>query len=173
MHIDGRTNSEALTAAGGTPPSGPRIAQSSRDLEFLSSDGGSRERPFVPADAAGGKSGTVTARRANRKAEPGLEVGASQTPGSSMSFGLAKPIIAGQASSPSDSFQFAGHRSSRPANLPRSLPAFSSTVALLKAIDIAEALTDSIGNLLLFLFIITVALSTPVVLWALLFLDLG
>ena len=68
---------------------------------FISSDGGSRERPFVPADAAGGKSGTVTNIRANRKAEPGLEIGASQMPGSSMSFGLTKPIIAGQASRPS------------------------------------------------------------------------
>jgi hypothetical protein len=35
MHIDGHTNSEALTAAGGTPPSGPRIALGvSRDLRI-------------------------------------------------------------------------------------------------------------------------------------------
>jgi hypothetical protein len=73
-------------------------------IRIHSSDGGSRERPFDPADAAGVKSGSVITRRANRKAEPGLEIGASKMPGSSMSFGLAEPIVAGQAPSPSESF---------------------------------------------------------------------
>lgn len=142
------TNSEALTAAGGTPPSGPRIALGvSRDLEFHSSDGPGKinRRNALPCVAQAAKRIQERAETANSLGVPG----------------------------PSDAFQLAGHRSSRPANLLGSLPAFSSTVALLKAIDIAEALTDRIGMLLLFLFIISIALSTPVVLWALLFLDLG
>jgi hypothetical protein len=65
------------------------------------SDGGSRKQPFDPADAAGVKSGTVTfdgqTGRPNRD-----KVGASQTPGSSMSFAANKPITAGQAPGPSD-----------------------------------------------------------------------
>lgn len=67
----------------------------------MKSEGGSREQPFDPADAAGVKSGTVTfdgqTGRPNRD-----EVGASQTPGSSMSFAADKPIAAKQALRPSD-----------------------------------------------------------------------
>ena len=69
--------------------------------EAKKSEGGSRKQPFDPADAAGVKSGTVTfdgqTGRPNRD-----EVGASQTPGSSMSFAADKPIAAEQALRPSD-----------------------------------------------------------------------
>jgi hypothetical protein len=69
--------------------------------EGKESEGGSRKQPFDPADAAGVKSGTVTfdgqTGRPNRD-----EVGASQTPGSSMSFAADKPIVAEQAFRPSD-----------------------------------------------------------------------
>jgi hypothetical protein len=84
------TNSTALTAAGGTPPSGPRIAQSSRDLEFHSSDGPGKtnRRNALPCVAQAAKRIQERAETANSLGVPG----------------------------PSDSFQFAGHRSSRPAN---------------------------------------------------------
>jgi hypothetical protein len=69
--------------------------------EIHSSDGGSRGLPFDPADAAGVKSGTVT-ETGKQEGRTGSEVGASQTPGSSMSFGPAKPITAEQAFGPSE-----------------------------------------------------------------------
>jgi hypothetical protein len=83
---------EALSTTAPQPDNGARGNQS---------DGGSRKQPFDPADAAGVKSGTVTfdgqTGRPNRD-----EVGASQIPGSSMSFAADKPIVAGQAPGPSD-----------------------------------------------------------------------
>jgi hypothetical protein len=81
---------------------GGRVNPRSSSHPFLTSDGGSRKLPFDPADAAGVNTGAVCQRRANRKAEPGLEVGASQTPGSSMLFGSDKPIAAAQARGPSE-----------------------------------------------------------------------
>jgi len=66
-----------------------------------SSDGGSRKLPFDPADAAGVKSGTVT-NTGKQEGRTGIKVGASQMPGSSMSFGSDKSIAAEQALGPSE-----------------------------------------------------------------------
>lgn len=68
------------------------------------SDGGSRKLPFDPADAAGVNTGSVCEKTGKQEGRTGFEIGALQTPGSSMSFGSDKPITAGQASGPSDTF---------------------------------------------------------------------
>jgi hypothetical protein len=81
--------------------------------EIQSSDGGSRQQPFVPADAAG-EASAPNAPSGKQEGRTGFEIGASQTPGSSMSSAVAKPIIAGQASGPSETNSISPQRAPEP-----------------------------------------------------------
>jgi len=108
-----------------------------------SSDGGSRKLPFDPADAAGVKSGTVTKLTGRQEGRTGFENGASLTPGSSMSFGSAQPIIAGQAPGPSETNSVAVNDSSAPASVMDA----SQTAAALGSPCAAGSLDDMIADL--------------------------
>ena len=65
------------------------------------SDGGHGGQPYASTDAVEGAS-APNATSGKQEGRTGIEVGASQTPGSSMSSGQSAPIVAGQAPGPSD-----------------------------------------------------------------------
>lgn len=65
------------------------------------SDGGHGGQPYASTDAVEGAS-APNATSGKQEGRTGIEVGASRTPGSSMSSGQSAPIVAGQAPGPSD-----------------------------------------------------------------------
>jgi hypothetical protein len=77
------------------------LSSEGQEKKSQSSDGGSRERPFALTDAVR-ETSAPNAPSGKQEGRTGIEVGASQTPGSSMSFGPAQPIVAGQAPGPSE-----------------------------------------------------------------------
>jgi hypothetical protein len=82
-----------------TPPAQPAPVSGESST---SSDGGSMEQPFALADAVR-ETPAPRASSGKQEGRTGSEVGAKKIAGSSMSCGPDKPIIAGQAPSPSES----------------------------------------------------------------------